>query len=381
MNALPGSFLEELRARIPLPDLIAGRVRLKRSGRSWRGACPLHGGGGKSDSFSVRATGFRCFSCGEHGDQIAWTMKADGLAFRDAVARLAGIAGLAMPDAAPSSARERAQAAREAERRGRERAERERREAAEQAASIAEAQALWRASVPIAGTLGARYLVETRGLAHPATGWPEALRFHPGKRALVAALTTPDGAVQAVHRIHLTADAENARRRDGRKLKLTRGVMAGAAIRLAGGDPSSGIVAHAEGLETGLSVIGAVRELRIYAGKSGWQPERDALNLFLLDDDPERPREDMARAERIAAWRRDGYRILEARPYAERRHDGSDWNDLLQREGADAVRMRLAELLAPPRLPTIASGRTFRPRETGLPALHPPITEPRAAAL
>ncbi|MBJ7250174.1 MAG: hypothetical protein JHC89_02035, partial [Acetobacteraceae bacterium] len=49
--ALPPGFLDELRARTPLPGLIGRKTRLLKSGRNWKGCCPFHGE--KTPSFYV----------------------------------------------------------------------------------------------------------------------------------------------------------------------------------------------------------------------------------------------------------------------------------------------------------------------------------------
>src|SRR5271168_4770835 len=69
---------------------------------------------------------------------------------------------------------------------------------ADDAKRIATAQRLWKASAPVAGTLGEHYLTAHRGIPCPSHGWPEAVRFHPDSRALIVAATLPDGTVQAV---------------------------------------------------------------------------------------------------------------------------------------------------------------------------------------
>jgi DNA primase len=93
--ALPASFLEELRARTPLPALIGRRVKLARSGRQWKGCCPFHGE--KTPSFYVYDDHYHCFGCGVHGDAISFVMQAQGAAFMEAVEQLAGEAGLDVP--------------------------------------------------------------------------------------------------------------------------------------------------------------------------------------------------------------------------------------------------------------------------------------------
>jgi DNA primase len=100
--ALPPNFLDELRARVPLPALIGRRVRLARSGRQWKGNCPFHGE--KTPSFYVYDDHYHCFGCGAHGDAITFVMQSEGAAFMEAVERLAAEAGLEVPKPTPEAA-------------------------------------------------------------------------------------------------------------------------------------------------------------------------------------------------------------------------------------------------------------------------------------
>ncbi len=106
--AFPPGFLDELRGRIALGDLVGRRVRLTRRGREHAGLCPFHNE--KTPSFYVVEDKgfFHCFGCGAHGDAIGFVMRADNLDFIEAVERLAGEAGLAVPTQTPQD-RERAQ--------------------------------------------------------------------------------------------------------------------------------------------------------------------------------------------------------------------------------------------------------------------------------
>src|SRR6267142_1410843 len=106
--AFPPGFLDELRSRISLGDLVGRRVRLNRQGREHRGLCPFHNE--KTPSFYVVEDKgfFHCFGCGAHGDAIGFVMRADNLDFIEAVERLAGEAGLVVPQSTPQE-RERAQ--------------------------------------------------------------------------------------------------------------------------------------------------------------------------------------------------------------------------------------------------------------------------------
>jgi DNA primase len=106
--AFPPAFLDELRNRISLPGLIGRRVKLVRRGREFAGLCPFHHE--KTPSFYVveDKSFFHCFGCGAHGDVVGFVMRADNLDFIEAVEKLAGEAGLAVPQASPQE-RERAQ--------------------------------------------------------------------------------------------------------------------------------------------------------------------------------------------------------------------------------------------------------------------------------
>jgi DNA primase len=90
-------FLDELRQRISLVNVIARKVKLQRRGREQTGLCPFHNE--KSPSFTVSDEKgfFHCFGCGAHGDVIGFVMRSDALSFPDAVERLAREAGLPIP--------------------------------------------------------------------------------------------------------------------------------------------------------------------------------------------------------------------------------------------------------------------------------------------
>ena len=95
--AFPPSFLEELRARIDLGEVVGRHVKLIRRGREYVGLSPFQTE--RTPSFTVvPEKGFyHCFSSGEHGDVIDFVMKVEGLTFPDAVERLAAQAGMQMP--------------------------------------------------------------------------------------------------------------------------------------------------------------------------------------------------------------------------------------------------------------------------------------------
>jgi DNA primase len=98
-------FLDELRARLPVSEVVGKRVKLKKAGREWKGLSPFQQE--KSPSFTVNdQKGFyHDFSSGKHGDIISFLMETEGLGFTEAVERLAAMAGLALPAATADAAR------------------------------------------------------------------------------------------------------------------------------------------------------------------------------------------------------------------------------------------------------------------------------------
>src|SRR5450755_3023739 len=90
-------FLDELRARLPVSEVVGRRVKLRKQGREFIGLSPFNKE--KSPSFTVNDQKgfFHDFSSGKHGDAFAFLMETEGLTFPEAVERLAGIAGLPMP--------------------------------------------------------------------------------------------------------------------------------------------------------------------------------------------------------------------------------------------------------------------------------------------
>ena len=102
--AFPPQFLDEIRNRLACSAVIGRRVRLVKKGREFSGLCPFHNE--KTPSFTVNDDKgfFHCFGCGAHGDVIGFAMRADGLAFPEAVERLAQEAGLEVPRPTPQDA-------------------------------------------------------------------------------------------------------------------------------------------------------------------------------------------------------------------------------------------------------------------------------------
>ena len=99
-------FLDELRNKISIVDVVSQKVKLTRKGREYLGLCPFHNE--KTPSFTVNeAKGFyHCFGCGAHGDIVKFEMEANHLPFMDTLEKLSHRAGLSIPKFSKESSAE-----------------------------------------------------------------------------------------------------------------------------------------------------------------------------------------------------------------------------------------------------------------------------------
>ena len=90
-------FLDELRARLPVSEVVGRRVKLRKQGREFIGLSPFNKE--KSPSFTVNDQKgfFHDFSSGKHGDIFGFVMETEGVGFPEAVERLAQLAGVPLP--------------------------------------------------------------------------------------------------------------------------------------------------------------------------------------------------------------------------------------------------------------------------------------------
>ncbi len=97
-------FLEEIKSRLRLSDVIGRTVKLRRQGREYVGLSPFNKE--KSPSFCVNDDKgfFHDFSSGKHGDLISFLQETERLSFTEAVERLAAEAGVPLPEASPEAA-------------------------------------------------------------------------------------------------------------------------------------------------------------------------------------------------------------------------------------------------------------------------------------
>ena len=93
----PPNFLDELRARLPVSEVVGRRVRLKKAGREWKGLSPFNKERTPSFTVNDQKGFFHDFSSGKHGDIFGFVMETEGVTFPEAVERLASMAGVPMP--------------------------------------------------------------------------------------------------------------------------------------------------------------------------------------------------------------------------------------------------------------------------------------------
>src|SRR5436309_892423 len=101
----PPSFLDELKARLPVSEVVGRRVKLKKSGREWKGLSPFQQE--KTPSFFVndQKQAWFDFSSGKNGSIFDFVVQTEGVSFPEAVERLAAMAGLPLPVVTPDAAR------------------------------------------------------------------------------------------------------------------------------------------------------------------------------------------------------------------------------------------------------------------------------------
>src|SRR6266436_3409494 len=95
-------FLDELRARLPVSEVVGRRVKLRKTGSEWKGLSPFNKE--KTPSFCVndQKMAWFDFSSGKNGSIFDFVMMTEGLTVPGAVARLAAQAGIPLPKSSPA---------------------------------------------------------------------------------------------------------------------------------------------------------------------------------------------------------------------------------------------------------------------------------------
>lgn len=94
MNYFAEDFIDEIKERSDIVQIISEYVDLHRAGTNFKARCPFHGE--KTPSFIVSPSKqmYKCFGCGEGGDVIKFVMKMENVEFKEALEMLAKKAGI-----------------------------------------------------------------------------------------------------------------------------------------------------------------------------------------------------------------------------------------------------------------------------------------------
>lgn len=92
------AFIEQLKAKNDIVNIIGKYVRLEKKGKNFWGCCPFHHE--KTPSFCINEYEqfYHCFGCGESGDVITFLRKYENMEYIDAIKLLAENAGLELPE-------------------------------------------------------------------------------------------------------------------------------------------------------------------------------------------------------------------------------------------------------------------------------------------
>lgn len=310
MARFDAHFLDDIRARVPISQVISGRVSWERKktnisrGDYWA-CCPLHGEKGASFHCEDRKGRYHCFGCGASGDHFKFLMELDGVEFPRAVELVADMAGMRLPDARPPTPAEIEERRRRDAQRQADAVKRKAETDKDNARRVNTAGAIWKETLPFAGSLGQVYF-DWRGLPDPQD---ENIRFHPGlpfpkefgdapgmHPVVVARVQAAGGQGTGIWRIYLRPDGKG-KLQGVEMAKLGLGPTAGGAVRLGGMAKHIGL---AEGIETARAVVALGQTVPIWAGLStsgiigfAWPegvervtvfPDRDGRKIRTRDD-------------------------------------------------------------------------------------------------
>ena len=96
-------FLDELKARLPVSEVVGKRVKLTRSGREFQGLSPFNKETTASFFVNDQKQAWFDFSSGKNGSIFDFVMQTEGVTFPEAVERLAAMAGVSLPKSTPEA--------------------------------------------------------------------------------------------------------------------------------------------------------------------------------------------------------------------------------------------------------------------------------------
>lgn len=211
---------------------------------------------------------------------------------------------------------------------------------------LSAAQEIAAATVQLAGTLGEYHLKQHLGIPPRLNAWPDAIRYHPDQRSIIAIAHADDGSVQAVRRLPLKDDGAAAGSAE------TIGVIAESVVRLPG--ITDGPLLVATSVQVGLAAWASTqREVWIaLGGFNDIPPPSGRLLMLLSDDNPRRydarhgqPTKRLHKA--VRDFRHAGVRVAVATPITPRRHEGLTFADIILQHGTAGVAERIEAAIAP----------------------------------
>jgi DNA primase len=93
----PQQFLDEIKARLPVSEVVGRRVKLRKAGHEWRGLSPFNKEKTPSFFANDQKMAWFDFSSGKNGSIFDFVMLTEGVSFPEAVERLAQQAGMPLP--------------------------------------------------------------------------------------------------------------------------------------------------------------------------------------------------------------------------------------------------------------------------------------------
>ncbi|MFT8849961.1 MAG: DNA primase [Leuconostoc pseudomesenteroides] len=88
-SRIPQSFIDEVRSKVNIVDVIGQYTPLAKKGRQWNGSCPFHEDKHPSLFVEENKQVFNCFSCGRSGSVFSFIMEKEGLSYPEAILFLA----------------------------------------------------------------------------------------------------------------------------------------------------------------------------------------------------------------------------------------------------------------------------------------------------
>lgn len=94
---IPEEFINDLRHRADIVNIISEFVSLKKQGRNYMGMCPFHSEKTPSFVVSPEKQIYHCFGCGKGGNVFSFLIEKNAMTFPEAVEYLAKRLGIALP--------------------------------------------------------------------------------------------------------------------------------------------------------------------------------------------------------------------------------------------------------------------------------------------